>query len=105
MSVKDFRKKAVNADRQALGDIIANELKQPSEDRNQPVIIIEGPVARGSIHVFVVYDEWQDLTPLERSETIMDALEDAWSSEEVINVTVAMGLTTAEADRMSLQYR
>ena len=70
------------------------------EDRGTPGRFGERP----STHLYVIWDEWEALSQQERSEVIMDAYENTHELPEVIRVTVAMGLTATEAQRMGLRY-
>lgn len=69
----------------------------------QPIILEEGG-GREPWHVFVVWDAWTELAPELRSEMIMEAFPEAHPDDSLLDVTVAMGLTTAEADRMGIKY-
>jgi hypothetical protein len=52
----------------------------------------------------VIWSDWGDFNQQERSEIIMDAYEEARGSDLVSLVTVAMGLTPTEAERMGIEY-
>ena len=60
---------------------------------------------RSSTHLYVIWDDWDSLTQQERSEIIMDAFENTHDDNKVMKVTIAMGLTATEADRMGLSYK
>lgn len=77
--------------------------------RNQPAggppdapIIVEDVERSNFMHVTVLWDEWKDVDPEERGCVIMDAYE-RQRPEDVINITVALGLTHAEAERLGIQ--
>ena len=53
----------------------------------------------------MIWDDWSDLDQVERSEIIMDAFEDRYGKDRACNVTVALGLTPAEAERMGIGYQ
>ncbi len=59
---------------------------------------------RPSTHLYVIWDQWQPLTPQERSEIIMDAYEDTHELADVTRVTVAMGLTDTEAQAAGIHW-
>jgi hypothetical protein len=69
------------------------------ETRQGPEIIIEQARRGQPIHLYVVWDAWNDLSLQERSEIIMDAFEKAKGRQQSLLVTLAMGLTRNEAQR------
>ena len=74
-----------------------------------PVLIEdEQPIRFGTgqkpIHIYVVWDRWQDLSQQERSEIVMDAYEATHPLDDIVRVTLAMGLTKGEARKMGLRY-
>jgi hypothetical protein len=70
-----------------------------------PIIIkAQGDHRNPAIHLYVIWDRWQGLRQQERSEIIMDAYETSGIRDDILNVTVAMGLTHDEATQMGLQY-
>jgi len=81
-------------------DLVA-ELRAPHDD-GEPDIIIERPNA-GTTHLFVKWGRWDGLEQTVRSRIIMDAFTEVNGEAEAMNVTVAMGLTPGEADRMGIQ--
>ncbi len=87
-----------------LQDRLARELTTPSADPNaQPIIIAEPPEGQGPItRLFVIWDEWAPLSQQDRSEIIMDAYTRAKGQPEAVRISVAMGLTAAEAARMGI---
>jgi hypothetical protein len=80
-----------------------------SDSTGQPVLIEEEKAVRPGInsaprHLYVIWEEWADLPQRERSEIIMDAYAASHETSDVLKVTVAMGLTAAEARKMGIQY-
>ncbi len=55
------------------------------------------------VHVYVVWEEWQDLDHQRRSEVITDAFIEVKDEDAILYLTVAMGLTQAEAKRMGIE--
>jgi hypothetical protein len=73
--------------------------------KGQPIIVLEGKKGHPQ-HIYVIWDDWEGLDQLERSEIIMDAVEqlgDKKVLEDLSLVAVAMGLTTKEAKRMGIE--
>ncbi|HTE18710.1 MAG TPA: hypothetical protein VK689_10065 [Armatimonadota bacterium] len=75
------------------------------EDNGQEPIIIEEPSGPYQMtRLYVIWQDWAELSQQERSEIIMDAFEELRSQEDVLKVSVAMGLTHEEAKRMGIDY-
>lgn len=93
---------------QALLARLVKELNAPEQQiaEGQPVgleddlVIIEEPTAPGRSAVVVVWDEWTGLESRDRGRLIMEAVREVRGAEAV-NVSLAMGLTRAEYDRIS----
>lgn len=84
--------------------LLHNEWTNP-QPAGQPLIVVEGG-ANEPIHVYVIWDKWSDLNQSERSEIIMDVVENLAGAHALpVNspVTVAMGLTPDEAKRMGIE--
>jgi hypothetical protein len=89
----------------SLRQRLAAEWSNPASSAPQPVILEERRGAGQPLHVYVIWDEWAPLGMVERSEIIMDAYEDSHGTAPSLDVTVAMGLTESEADRMGIGYQ
>lgn len=91
---------------EALRDRLEQEWRAPDPEARQPVLIEEtvDPANRAQRRLIVIWDDWAYLSQLQRSEIIMDAYENTHPIEQVMQVTVAMGLTAQEAERMGLNY-
>jgi len=102
MPVRDDKltRKELPEESKLRAELIA-ELKNP-KDSGEPEIIIERPNPF-TTHLYAIWAEWNDLSQSVRSRIILDSFEDAYGKEEAVKVTVAMGLTRAEADRLGLQ--
>ncbi|MEQ1566323.1 MAG: hypothetical protein ABMA64_11845 [Myxococcota bacterium] len=55
----------------------------------------------GAVHLYVVWDRFRGIGHQQRSEMIMDAYQQV-APADVRNVTLAMGLTAPEVERMGL---
>ncbi len=54
-------------------------------------------------HLYVVWSKWGDLTPIERSKLMLQAYERYRSRDLAASVTLAMGLTPAEARQRGIE--
>jgi len=86
-----------------LTRMLIDEWKSPKES-GQPLIVIEGADPEPK-HIYVIWDQWGELSQTERSEIIMDVVEhlDDGHRTDLSKITVAMGLTTQEAKRMGIE--
>ena len=82
---------------QSLVDSLANALQHAS-GRDGPVITENQIGQTKSLHVAVIWDDWDGLTPAERSKVIVDAYARA-KRLRGLTITLAMGLTAEEALR------
>jgi hypothetical protein len=105
MPVKQFTRRPPPPDAATLRDRLAREWQQPDPSAQQPIILEESCRPNLPEHVYVVWDDWKNMRAEDRAEIIMDAYEERYGKDKVVNVTVALGLTPAEADRMGIQYR
>ena len=90
---------------QALLNRLVDEWRQPDPNAKQPIIIEQSGGQGQPTHLYVVWDDWAPLGSIERSEVIMDAYEQLRGRAGAASVTVAMGLTPDEADRLGIRYR
>ena len=90
---------------QALLNRLVAEWQQPAPGAQQPIIIEESAGQNVPVHLYVIWDDWAPLGSIERSEVIMDAYEQLHGRGSAVNVTIAMGLTPLEADRLGIRYR
>lgn len=82
---------------------LKQEWANPQNKAKQPLIIEEAKTSDQPIHLYVVWDKWADLDQETRSEIIISVYENVKGTEASLMVTVAMGLTTAEAKRMNIE--
>ncbi len=83
---------------------LIQEWETPGADPQPVLIEAVGERMSGSKHLYIIWDKWASLDQRERSEVIMDAYVATHAPQQVLNVTVAMGLTVAEAGRMGIRY-
>jgi len=103
MPVKEMSRKP-SPQAEELRELLAREWRKPAKS-GEPVILQRTGDATHSTHLIVVWAKWDSLTQEERSEIIMDAYQETHSPEQVLNVTVAMGLTPDEAEKMKIAYK
>jgi hypothetical protein len=83
----------------ALVDQLAAELLQNTADGPS---VIEEEQFGNRIHVTVIWDAWSALSPEDRGRAIMDAYQKV-RPDEVLQITIAMGLTKADADKLKIR--
>jgi hypothetical protein len=105
MPVRQLRPRKPTPSARALKDRLLAEWRNADSTAAQPVILEERGGSNQPIHIYVVWDDWASLSDVERSEVIVEAFEDRYGKDEALNMTVAMGLTTAEADRLAIPYQ
>jgi hypothetical protein len=103
MPVKQLNRRTNDPDAQKLLQRLVSEWQNPDPKAAQPVILEERDERGGSIHIFVIWDDWGSLSNVERSEIVTDAFEQRYGHDETMNLTVAMGLTPIEADRLGIK--
>lgn len=89
---------------ETLREQLTHEWEHPSLAAQPVLIEAVGDRMSGSKHLYVIWDDWLSLDQRERSEIIMDAYEATHEGQEILSVTVAMGLTAKEAERMGIRY-
>jgi hypothetical protein len=77
------------------------ELRHAKEE-GEPLIVIERPNP-STTHLFVIWSKFDGLEQVVRSRLILDAYEAVRGQSEALKVTVSMGLTQPEADRMGIK--
>ena len=105
MPVKKLTRSGPSPAAQVLLNRLVDEWRQPDPKATQPIIVEESAGQSQPTHLYVIWDDWAPLGSIERSEVIMDAYEQVCGRPGAVNVTVAMGLTPAEADRLGIRYR
>jgi hypothetical protein len=104
MPIKYRLKRTLPASAPELTRILIEEWRKPKK-KGQPVIVLEGQKGEPG-HVYVIWDAWKGLSQQERSEIIMDVVENLTGENAFPDrslVTVAMGLTPEEAKRMNIE--
>jgi hypothetical protein len=105
MPVRHFPIGVPTSDEQTIRDRLVHEWRTPESAVAQPLILEERVGKNLREHIYVIWDDWAHMDQVRRSEIIMDACEEVYGKEEALNVTIAMGLTAAEADRMGIPWR
>jgi hypothetical protein len=100
MPLRDALNRPGVSGEQDLQNELIKEIRDPKE-RGEPDIIVERPNA-STIHLFVIWSKWENLDQMVRSRIILDGYAAAVGEQEALKVTVAMGLTKPEADRLGI---
>ena len=91
------------ANHDALVQELLDEWNNPNASRAEPVILEEPAPGAKIAHVYVIWSKWEQLDRLERSEIIMEAAQRRFPPHELANISIAMGLTSQEAQRFGLK--
>ena len=80
------------------------EWARPKPEAREPLIIEEAP-SRGERpnHLYVVWSDWGDSTPIERAKLVLQAYARLRGQDFANSVTLAMGLTPDEAEKMGIE--
>ncbi len=82
--------------------LIAEWREEAAQAGAAPEIVEETNAAQKLVHVYVIWDDWADIDAQTRSEMIVDALQEVRGTAAVLDLSIAMGLTPAEAKRIGI---
>ncbi len=82
---------------------LEQEWKKPGES-TEPILIEQPSGAEGYIRLYVLWAKWQSIPQQQRSRIIMESYKKTHSLDDLLNVTIAMGLTPDEAREMGLVW-
>jgi hypothetical protein len=102
MPVKQITRKSPWAGQEQLLDRLVTEWQSTNSNAEQPLILEERDAPDHYTHAYVIWDDWSHLDKLVRSELVLEAFERRYGQAEALRVTVAMGLTSAEAKALGL---
>ena len=88
---------------ETLEERLAQEIGAPTDDPDAAMIVAEPPGDGPITRLFVIWDAWDSISQQDRSEIIMSAYGRARGQADALRVSVAMGLTRAEAGRMGIR--
>lgn len=83
-----------------IDDLVAF-LANPDPARGEPLIVENRIAQTKSVHVVVIWDQWRDMPPTDRSNVILEAYSKS-KRLRGLTITIAMGLTSEQALRMGL---
>jgi hypothetical protein len=101
MPVRDTLERPGVLGEEVLRAELRAELEHPKAS-GEPEIVIERPNP-ATVHLYVIWSKWNDLEQMARSRIILDAYTETKGESEANKVTVAMGLTPAEASRLGVK--
>jgi hypothetical protein len=104
MPVRPY-KTVSSPDQTRLTAALEKEWRTPNPAVQEPVVLEESDSKGNVVHIYVIWSDWANLSRETRGETIMDAAERVKSVPEVLNITIAMGLTPEEADRFNIKWQ
>jgi len=90
-----------------LVDALAIELGRTgvSLSPDTPTVYEEEQRPGGYLHVTVLWDAWKGIPTSERGAIILEAYEKARLKEELRRITLALGVTPEERDRIGLDLQ
>ena len=102
MPIRRGLRRTLPAESGIFEDRLVQEWANPTDDPAAP-IIVEEPGDGKPTRLFVVWDDWASMSQQDRSEAIMNAYVRAKGKGDALLISVAMGLTQAEAAKMCIQ--
>ncbi len=103
MPLRKLKPRPVHPLTETLLERLTEEMRHPSEQSVEPVIIFEEKPS-GVLELYVVWSDWVGLSMEERSEIIMDAYEEVYGLDRRRWVSMAIGVTPEEAPRYNIFY-
>jgi len=70
----------------------------------EPIIIEERAGRGGPPDLYVIWQEWADLSRSERFKIILNAYEQQYGEKAALEIMVVTGLTPDEAERAGIEY-
>ncbi len=106
MPIKKVKERIPSQQRDLL-DRLVKEFKEEGTPEPRPRIIVEGEEKEeaGPIHIFVLWEEWCDLSLRDRSKLILEAYRKTADPSFVPRVTAALGLTEEEAPNFGIDVQ
>lgn len=75
----------------------------PNGSPGAPTVEVRALPGSKNVHVTVLWDAWDGLPLPKRGEIVLGAYEDAFGTNEMLKVMLALGITSQEASRMNLK--
>ena len=70
-----------------------------------PTIIDQRVMNSDRRHVYVIWDDWKDVVEDHRSAAILDAYGEKHGKEQMLKVSIAMGLTSQESEALGISAK
>jgi hypothetical protein len=103
MPVREMKPERTSEHHDLVAELAA-EWSNPNSGRDEPIIFIERDRDDRPAHIYVIWSRWGHLETLERGEIIMDAAAKQLSPDDLLNITMAFGMTQEEARRMNFKF-
>ncbi|MCK4659688.1 MAG: hypothetical protein KAV82_09235 [Phycisphaerae bacterium] len=89
-----------------LVEVLVEELRRnsPEERPGFPYIREEEQPYGNSLHVTIIWERWRDVLVEERGAIILDAYRQVSEEDDYRRITMVLGLTEAEAQKMKISY-
>lgn len=87
-----------------LEERLVQEWTYPQENNAEPVIIEESDRQQTTENLYVIWEEWAEISQYVRTKIILNAYEQVRGKKLSLNIIDAMGFTAEEADRAGIEY-
>ncbi len=95
----------VDVKKEQLVRRLTQEYLSPSAGEVEPLLMeLDDKKRSSTTHLYVIWEDWTRIDQQTRAEIIMEAYAAARGTANALRVTIAMGLTKAEAKRMGIDY-
>lgn len=93
-------------DHEALLEELTTHLRQeaPEGTLAQPLIVEEEIRGSSRFRIYVLWDRWNSVKDEERSQIILEAYQNAYGSEKMLNASLALGVTSLEATQLGISF-
>jgi hypothetical protein len=103
MPVKMLSNVLENEQYSSLVQRLAEEIREPQDKDPEPIIIRDTGWTGGK-RLYVIWSQWAGVDPRVRGDLILEAYTRATDEGMTKNLSVVLGLTPNEAEKMGLHY-
>ncbi len=91
----------------SLRDELTEHLKRDVAEgvAEQPLIVEEEIRGSSRFRVYVLWDRWTSVKDDERSQIILEAYQNAYGAEKMLNASLVLGVTAIEAKQLGISFQ